>query len=220
MGPAVYSLSNSPGDCEAQQSWQTPGAGDLQRLIHARDRSPLYFTSWAGDPPRAPLICRALTPSRGDPQARGAPRTHPIAVRLGPLCKPPERPRNNAAAGPPWGPDAQGGRCKGARAREAKRARPDFRGADQAPAAAARWTLHPPGRVWAIRIPGDSAGAGPRGLGIGIGPLLPPGAADAKPGWGGRARPAPSRQRKWRLLYIRPPRLAELGEGRLGGVEK
>lgn len=107
-------------------------------VTQARDHGPLYFISWAGDPPSALLICRAPTLSRGSPQARGAPRTHPTAARFGLLCKPPGRPGGDTAARPQWGPDAQGCRCKGARAGEAKRAGPDRRGVSWAPAAAAR----------------------------------------------------------------------------------
>lgn len=42
-----------------------------------RDHGPRYFTSWAGDPPSASLICRALTLSWGFSPARRAPRAHP-----------------------------------------------------------------------------------------------------------------------------------------------
>lgn len=122
----------------------------------------------------------------------------------------------NHPGAPPWGPDAQGGRCKGTRSGEDKSVGLDRRGAGRGRIPRRPRSPYAPRRVCAFQLPGDSTSPGPRGSGLGIGPQLPPGAADAKPGWSGWARPAPSRQRKWRLHYIRPPRLAELGEGRLG----
>ena len=125
----------------------------------------------------------------------------------------------NVAAWPPWGPGAQGGRCKGARAREAQ---------SYAKTAGLRaWGASLATSVclpsWALVRLLDPEGfresrAGVRG--IGIGPQLPRGAAVAKLGWGGWVWPAPSSQRKWSLLYIRPPALQSWEKEGWGVVEK
>lgn len=175
-------------------SWRPSAFGTSCYSYHPRDRGPLYFTSRAGDPPSALLICRALTLSGDFSQAHRGPRAHPpTAARRGPLHKPPRRPGSNAAARLLWGPDAQGGRCKGARAGEAKRVVKTAGVRAGAPAAAAQGA-HPsppavaqPARTRARHPdPGGFRGFGAARPGIGIGPQLPPGAADAKPGWGGR----------------------------------
>lgn len=101
-----------------------------------RDHCPLYFTSWAGDPPSALLICPPLTLSWDFSLAcragRTSPPTPPPQLDAVPSA---EHPGDPGAT--PWGRDGQGGRCKGAGAGEAKRVGHDHRGAGRAPAAAA-----------------------------------------------------------------------------------
>lgn len=90
-----------------------PSAAGPRRCSYPRDRSPLRSPSWAGRGPSPALRGRAAW---GLSKAHRTPGIRPPAAALS--ADHPGEP----APGPPWGPDARGGRCKGPRAREAKHA--------------------------------------------------------------------------------------------------
>lgn len=179
-----------------------------QVLISPRDHGPLYFTSWARHPP-----------ALGEPRAEGRPGFLPGAQQRpprtaaggGPLHHPTPRP-SGAAAGPPRGPGAQGGRCKGAGAGEAKRIGPDRRaagvGTGLPPVSALPSRAHPPPR---------SRGT-PRSRGRRVRDWCAAPWSRFAAGPGRRAERPLGSGSGARFTSVLPP--PELGEGRRGSVEK
>lgn len=197
-GPTVCALPSPPGDC-AGWSWQTPGARGLQHSVP--DVSLIYVITvpllHSGQGTH-PALRSALGLMLGaDPRLTAFPaHTHPMqpdAVSLQPPIPVMQLPGH---------PGDQVPRGAGAKAPELGRPmhRPRPRGCGSGAHPCHRRAPCAPRRLCAW----DSASPG-GGPGIGIGRQLPSGAACAKPGWGGGVGPAPSRQRKWSLLYIRPP---------------